>query len=151
DYWALSFLTSSGVGRNLLRYVLNHDDGSRQEGIFTSPDWYNDGDPAWAANGRVNAVTFTHADLNSYNPRLYSVDIRVSNAHSPIRNIELSYAGGRGHSAIFAMSGAAGETFTPIEIAGYNEDVVVEASAVKPGFIETNTTATMDSGVTNSR
>jgi hypothetical protein len=151
NYGALSFLTSSGVGRNLIQYEVNHSDGSVESGLFTSPNWYSDGDPAWSANGRVNVTSFIRADLNSYNPRLYSVDIRMSNPASPISTVELSLADGSGHTAVFAVSGAAlpGEPFVPIEITGYNEDLVVEASAVKPGFMETNTTATMEGGTAN--
>jgi hypothetical protein len=149
---ALSFLTSSGAGRNLIRYTIFYSDDSSETGAFISPNWYSDGDPAWAANGRVNVATFTHADLNSYNPRLYSADVVISNPVSPIKAIDLSIASGTGHTAIFAVSGApsAGSPFVPIEIKGYNEDLVVEASAVKPGFIETNSTATMDTGTANA-
>jgi hypothetical protein len=150
---ALSFLTSSGVGRNLIHYTLRHLDGASETGTFTSPNWYNDGDPAWAANGRVNVSSFSHADLNSYNPRLYSADIGVSNIVSPITSIEFSLASGKGHTAIFAVSGAVfgGGAFSPLEVTGYSEDLVVEASAGKPGVLETNTTATMDSGTDNVR
>jgi hypothetical protein len=101
----------------------------------------------------VNVSSFSHADLNSYNPRLYSADIGVSNTVSPITSIEFSLASGKGHTAIFAVSGAVlgGGAFSPLDVTGYNEDLVVEASAGKPGVLETNTTATMDSGTDNVR
>jgi hypothetical protein len=84
---------------------------------------------------------------------LYSVDIALADTASPINAVELFLTNGVGHTAVFAVSGASltGSAFAPIEIGCYNEDVVVEASALKPGFLETNTTATMDSGTANLR
>jgi hypothetical protein len=153
NYAQLSFLTSSGVARNQVAYIVHFEDGTSETGEFTSRNWYNDGEPAWAANGCVNVTSFVKANLNSYNPRLYSADISLLNSISPISSVELSLADGSGHAAVFAVSGAAlpGSAFVPIEITGYNEDLVVEATAVKPGFMETNTTATMETGATNSR
>jgi hypothetical protein len=150
---ALSFLTSSGGIRNLIQYTVHYADHSRERGNFVSPNWYNDGDPAWSANGCVNVATFVRADLNSYNPRLYSADVILSNAVGPITGIDLSLASGNGHTAIFSISGAPylGDAFVPIDISGYNEDLVVEASAIKPGFMDTNTTATMENGTANTR
>jgi hypothetical protein len=150
---ALSFLTSSGGTRNIIRYTVFYDDNSRETGTFISPNWYDDGNPAWAANGRVNVGTFVYADLNSYNPRLYSVDISLSNSISPIIRLDLSLASGSGHTALFAISGspALGEPFVPIAIQGFNEDMVVEADAVKPGFLDYNTTATMENGSANTK
>ena len=149
----LSFLTSSGVARNQIYCTVHYANHTSESATFISPNWYSDGDPAWAANGHVNVATFTHGDLNSYNPRLYSVDLGLTNATSPIVSIELSLASGSGHTAIFAASGAssAGGLFVPIEFTGFNEDLVVEASAIKPGSLDTNTTATMDNGTANSR
>jgi len=75
------------------------------------------------------------------------------NSLSPVAGVELSLASGSGHTAIFAVSGtaSAGGPFAPLIIHGYNEDMVVEAIAVQPGFLTTNTTATMDSGTVNAR
>jgi hypothetical protein len=152
NYAALSFLTSSGTARNLIKYTVRYQNGSSESGTFTSPNWYSDGDPAWAANGRINIASFAHADLNSYNPRLYSADVELLNTVSPVISVELSLTAGSGHTAVFAASGAfsLGDVFVPIDLSGYNEDLVVEASAIKPGFIETNTTATMENGTANA-
>jgi hypothetical protein len=153
NYAALSFLTSSGGARNLIQYFVHYEDKTSERGTFTSPNWYNDGDPAWAANGRVNVTTFENRDLNSYNPRLYSVDISLSNRVSPIVSLELSLAQGAGHTVIFAVSGANAlcAQFLPVGFDGYNEDIMVEAGAIKPGFLDYNTTATMDNGTANTR
>lgn len=150
---ALSFLTSSGGIRNVIQYKIHYEDRGSEQGSFVSPNWYNEGDPAWAANGCVNVTTFSHADLNSYNPRLYSADVILSNALSPVTSIDLSLESGDGHTAIFAVSGAPAreDAFVPLAITGYNEDLVVEANAIKPGFMDTNTTATMENGAANTR
>jgi hypothetical protein len=150
---ALSFLTSSGGIRDTIQYVAHYGDLGLETGQFVSPNWYSDGDPAWAAYGCVDVTTFVRADLNSYNPRLYSVDVILSNAVGPVTSIDFSLISGIGHTAIFAISGSSslGEVFDPIEIGGYNKDMVVEASAIKPGFMDSNTTATMDNGTANTR
>jgi len=152
NYAQLSFLTSSANARNQIGYVIHFQDGTSETGQFTSRNWYNDGEPAWAANGCVNVTSFVRSSLNSYNPRLYSADINLLNSISEVGSVELSLASGTGHTAVFAVSGAAipGGPFVPLKFTGYNEDLVVEATAVKPGFIETNTTATIEMGSANS-
>jgi hypothetical protein len=152
NYTALSFLTSSGVAQNVIGYFLRHRDGATQTGSFISPNWYSTMDPAWAANGRVNVASFALSDLNSYNPKLYPVDVLIANASSPIITAELYLTNGMGHTVIFAVSGstAGAGPFAPAEISGYTRDFVVEAVAIKPGFLA-NTTATMDGGTANVR
>jgi hypothetical protein len=150
----LSFLNGSGGGDNtLMRFVVHHLDGSAETGSFISPNCFGGVSPAWTANGRVNVRTFTYDSVNSDYPRLYSSDITVSNATSPVVSIDLQYVSGFGHSVTFAVSGAisAGGPFLPIPLEGYNEDMVVEASAVHPGWLDLYTTATMDNGTANSR
>ena len=152
NYTALSFLTSSGVSKNVLGYTLRHQDGSTQNGTFTSPNWYSAIAPAWAANGLVNVASFVLSDINSYNPRLYSVDVQVANTFSPITSVQLSLSNGIGHTVVFAISGApvGAGPFVPLDLCGYMQDLVVEAEALKPGFLQ-NTTATMDKGIANLR
>jgi hypothetical protein len=153
NYTALSFLTSSGLSKNVLGYVLRHQDGTTQSGTFTSPNWYSVADPAWAANGRVNVASFVLSDINSYNPKLYAVNIQVANTFKPITAVELYLTNGLGHTVVFAISGVplGAGPFVPVEISGYTEDLVVEAAAPKPGFLNSNTTATMDNGTANLR
>ena len=152
NYHALSFLTSSGGGRTVVRYTVRHGENGAESGTFMSPNWYNDGQPAIAANGSVNVVSFVHADLYSYNPRLYSIDVNLSNLGAPVTSVDLSLESGVGHAAVFAISGARNPGgFFPIELRGYTEDLVVEAGAIEPGFLTTNTTATVDNGTANTR
>lgn len=148
----LSFLTSSGIGRNRLRYTVHYQNGGNESGTFTSPNWYNDGNPACATSGKINVITFAHGDITSYNPRLYSVNVTLSETASPITAIDLSLENGIGHTAVFAVSGTRSllEPFRPLDMSGFTADLVVEAKAIKPGFMETNTTATMENGAANS-
>lgn len=150
---ALSVLTSSGAAPNVLQYTVHYASQGSESGVFTSPNWYSIYEPAWAASGRVDVNTFIHADLTAYNPRLYSVDLLLTNVLGPITQLDLSLLSGSGHTAIFAISGALkpGDPFQPLSISGFNADLVVEASALQPGFLATNTTATFENGAANTR
>jgi hypothetical protein len=151
NYATLSFLTSSGLAQDVIGFQIYHQDGTSQKGTFISPNWYSVLDPACTGYGCVNTTSFILSDVNSYNPKLYSVDVKLVNVFSPVTRVALSLSEGVGHTAVFAVSGApiGAGPFVPIDITGYNEDVVVENDAIKPGFIETNTTATMDNGLLN--
>ena len=153
NYAALSFLTSSGGAGNLIQYTVHYGERGSETGIFESPNWYGNNDPAWVASGRVEVTTFVRSDVTEYNPRLYSVDVRLSQVLGPITSLDFTLGSGSGHTAIFAVSGAfsTGGPFRPIEIGGYNEDLVVEAAAIHPGFLDAYTTATMDNGTANTR
>jgi predicted alpha-1,6-mannanase (GH76 family) len=151
-YSQLSFLESGGHNGVAFNYTVHHQDGSVEAGNGNIPDWFNGANPAWTANGRVDVGTFAFQAENSGNPRLYSLDITLTNVTSPVTSIDFTYSSGGGHGAIMAVSGASGTsgtTFVPIAVTGYNEDIVVEASAGKPGALNGVTTATMDSGTNN--
>jgi hypothetical protein len=151
NYATLSFLTSSGVEQNVVGFTLRHQNGTVEKGTFISPNWYSNLKPAWTGYGRVNTTSLTISDLNSYNPKLYSVDIRLVDPFSPVTQVDLFLSEGAGHTAVFAVSGApigAGPC-VPIEVEGYDYDLVVEASAIKPGFLNFITTATMENGAAN--
>jgi hypothetical protein len=149
-YGALSFLTSGGNGGCIFRYTVHHQDGTTETGTSPSADWFNGADPAYIANGRVNAQTFTLDNLNSNNPRLYSKDVTLTNVSSPITSIDLAYVSSASgaHTCIMAVSGAASSTgtYTPIQVTGYNADIVVEASATHQQPLTSYVTATMDTG-----
>jgi hypothetical protein len=120
-----------------------------------SPDWFSvPNNIVWIANGRVNAQSFALDNLNSNNPRLYAVDLPLSNTTSPITNLVIEWVSGNGsgHSAIMAISGQAsgGGNFTPIAGTGYNADIVVEASAPQSQPLTGTTTVTMDAGLGNA-
>jgi predicted alpha-1,6-mannanase (GH76 family) len=149
-YSQLSFLESGGNNGVAFSYTVHHEDGTFETGSGNIPDWYNGSNPAWTANGRVDVGTFAFESVNAGNPRLYSLDVALTNSASPVASIDFAYVSGSGHGAIMAVSGWNGSAFTPIAVTGYNEDIVVEAAAGKPGALTNATSATMDSGTNNT-
>jgi len=147
----LSFLESGGHGGVSFNYVVHHQNGATESGSGSSADWFNGASPAWTANGRLDVGTFAFDNVNNNNPRLYSLDVNLLNTSSPVTSIDFNYISGAGHGAIMAVSGATGANFSPIAVTGYNKDIVVEASAGKPGVLTGVTTATMDTGTNNSQ
>ncbi|MDB6064392.1 MAG: Immunoglobulin I-set domain protein [Pedosphaera sp.] len=147
-YSALSFLVTSGNGAATVNYTVTHQDASVDGGSFPVPDWFNNSPIALTCNGRVNPSGLTFDAVNSGNPRLYSTDIATGSG-SPIVSVAFSRNAG-GHAVILAVSGFNGGPYTPIVVSGFTQDVVVEAGAqhLPPG---TNyTTASMDTGTTNT-
>ncbi|HWD92089.1 MAG TPA: glycoside hydrolase family 76 protein [Verrucomicrobiae bacterium] len=149
-YSQLSFLESGGHSGVGFSYTVHHLDGSSETGSASIPDWFSGASPAWTANGRVNVGTFAFDSVNGGNPRLYSLDIVLTHTSTPVTSIDFSYTSGTGDGAIMAVSGLNGASFTPITVTGYNEDIVVEAAAGKPGALTGVTTATMDTGPANT-
>lgn len=148
-YSQLSLLESGGHNGVAFQYSVHHLDGTSETGSGNIPDWFGGLSPAWTANGRLDVGTFAFNSVNGNNPRLYSLDIVLTNLASPVTRVDFAYLSGTGHGAIMALSGFTGATFVPISITGYNEDIVVEAAAGKPGALTGVTTATMDSGTNN--
>jgi predicted alpha-1,6-mannanase (GH76 family) len=146
----LSFLESGGNNGVSFNYVVHHENGAADTGSVSIIDWFSAGAIAWTANGRVDVGTFAFNNVNNNYPRLFTLDITLGNAGSPVTTIDFAYASGGGHGAIMAVSGGSSGTFSPLTVAGYNEDIVVEASAGSPGALSGYTTATMDTGLANS-
>ena len=147
----LSLLESGGNQGVAFNYRVNYQDGTAQTGSGNIPDWFNGASPAWTANGRVDVGSFTFSSVNGNNPRLYSLDVTLSNSTSPVTSVSFTYASGTGHGAIMAISGSKGAGFTPIAVTGYNEDIIVEAGGPHPGALTGATSATMDSGTNNTQ
>jgi predicted alpha-1,6-mannanase (GH76 family) len=146
----LSFLESGGHNGVTFNYAVHHQNGTTESGSGSIPDWFNGTGQAWTANGRVDAGSFSFSNVGGNNPRLYSLDIILSNVTSPVASIDFAYASGTGHGAIMAVSGSTGANFNPIAVTGYNQDIVVEATAGKPGTLTGVTTATMDTATANT-
>ena len=146
----LSFLESGGNNGVTFAYTVHHQNGALDTGSAVIPDWFNGGNPAWTANGRVDVGSFALSSVNGNDPRLYSLDISLGNVSSPVTSIGFAYLSGGGHGAIMAVSGLNGSSCAPLTVTGYNEDMVVEAAAGKPGSLSGVTTATMDTGTANA-
>lgn len=149
---SLSFLAAAGNGSPTINYVVHHADGSSETGTMVVPDWFSTGDYVTIVNGRVNVVSGAFQSVDGGNPKIFSVDITLSNTTSPVTRIELDAStAGSGVVAVFAVSGAAtaGGEFTPLAVTGFNHDIVVEADAYHPPTNLEATTATMDNGVEN--
>jgi hypothetical protein len=151
----LSFLTSAaggGGGGGVIAYTVHHEDGSTDSGTFRSPDWLGAFGQAWTTHGRVEVTAFTFSNIGGDYPRIYSRDIALTHTLSPVTTIDLSYTAGSEHTIVFGVSGAPlpGDPFTPLRVTGFNQDMVVEAAAAKPGFLGTATTASLESGTDNT-
>lgn len=103
---ALSVLTSTGGGSNVLSAVVHFADLSTQTitGI-PSGDWFANTPIAVDANGRINSVGYDA--VNSGNPRLYQEDITGVNTTSAINSVDFVVTSGGGHTAIMGLSGTA--------------------------------------------
>jgi predicted alpha-1,6-mannanase (GH76 family) len=111
-YSALSFLTAAGHGPVTINYRANHEDGSFESGQFVSPDWFFNAPVAFNAQGRVDLVSGSYNNVNNGNPRLYGVDVGLTNIASAVTNIVLGWntnSSVNGVAAIFALSGVAVE------------------------------------------
>ena len=150
-YGKLSFLESGGNQGVAFTYTVHHQDGTAETGSGSIPDWFNGASPAWTANGRVDVGSFAFSSVNGNNPRLYSLDVTLSNSTSAVSSIGFTYSAGTGHGAIMAVSGSKGAGFTPITVTGYNEDIVVEAGGPHPGALIGVTSATMETGTNNTQ
>ncbi|MDQ6633098.1 MAG: immunoglobulin domain-containing protein, partial [Verrucomicrobiota bacterium] len=109
---ALSFLAASGNGPVAPIVIVNHQNGVSETNSLVIPDWFNVGTPfVIAANGRV-AVDTAEFNLQPLNrtPRIFSIDLTLTEAVSPVTTIDLVYTNTDGRAAIFALSGASGPT-----------------------------------------
>jgi hypothetical protein len=89
----LSFLESGGHNGVAFTYWVHHQDGSSETGSGSIPDWFNGASPAWTANGRVDVGSFAFSNVNGNNPRLYSLDVTLTNGTSPVTSVSFAYAG----------------------------------------------------------
>ncbi len=106
-YSALSFLGSSGGGACQAQLVVNFDDSTTETHGITIPDWFGGSPTAWVANGRIDCNWGTLDNIDSGDPRLYSVDVVLVNTAKLISSLGLTYTSG-GRGAIFALSATAG-------------------------------------------
>jgi len=126
----LSFLGASAFGQASVSYKIYYEDQTSQTGTLLLPDWFNGAAPAFVANGRFNMATRDFDSAAGQNPRLYARDVSLTNTTSPVTRIELQNTEmAFRNTAILAVSGGStGESmFTPVDINGFNHDIVIEA------------------------
>jgi hypothetical protein len=115
SFSALSFLTAAGNGPATLRCIVNHTDGTSETNSFIAPDWFDSSPPAFTANGRVSISTKLVDAVNAGNPRLFAMDVPLTNTASPVTNLVLTFLGnGNAHAVVLAVSGAVGASPRPI-------------------------------------
>jgi hypothetical protein len=150
-YTGISLLASAANGAVVLDYTLHFSDGTTETGTVTAPDWFGGTAVAITANGRVVALSGAFQNVASGNPRLYSVDIPVTNTSKVLNSIELGFnsGGANGRVGVIAVSAASGGEFTPIAVTGFTQDMVVESTASHAAPLEV-TTASLDAGTLNT-
>lgn len=148
----LCFLCAAGEANGTVAFTVRHQDGTSEPGTLLCPDWFHGMNPAVTAWGRVDVNLFVFNNIAYPQPGLFSKDVVLTNTTSPVTRIEFEYLSGPSHDALFAVSGAPsdGDPVGPIEVTGYNQDLVVEATATHKGPLEGASTATMDNGSANS-
>lgn len=138
-YTGLSFLTAAGGGAVTINYTISHAGGATETGSLISPDWFNNTPVAFTNQGRVNVENAAFDSVNSSNPRLYGVDISVTNS-TPVNTVTLEYNTGNGHAVILAVSGSTGSIAPIIDVqpagvsvfAGGTANIGVSASGAGP-------------------
>ena len=145
---AISFLAGAGNGAATNTVVIHHADNSSETAQIVIPDWFAGENIAFTANGRTDAIVRFFDNVNNNFPRLFSVDGPVANS-SPVTRIEIQRVGG-GHGAIFAVSGSTGAEFSALAGTGFNQDMIVEATAGQQPTTLNATTATVDAGPANT-
>jgi hypothetical protein len=152
SYSRLSFLTSAGNGPGNVQFTVHHQNGTTETATFTSPNWLSTVGVAYTAAGRVDVNAFTFDGVSQNYPTLFSRDVPLSNTNNPVTQIDFSYVSGAAHNAIFAVSGSTNQVdpFTPINVTGFNVDLVVESTAARRESLLSATTASMEGGVLES-
>lgn len=148
---SLSFLASSGNGGMTVAYTVHHANNTTDTGSLSIPDWFSGGTIAWGAGARLDSGSrgLENVGPSGGVPYVYSLDISLANTSSAVTSIDFNWSSGGGHACIFGVSGSTGSGFNPINVTGFNEDMIVAAGAQvfqSGGY----TTASVDNGLQNT-
>ncbi|HZZ70975.1 MAG TPA: PEP-CTERM sorting domain-containing protein [Pirellulales bacterium] len=106
-YSNLSLLVSTGGGTNMFSAVVHYANNTTETfSSLTSPDWFNPGPVAYVTEGRVNGTGGFDA-VNSGNPRLFQVDLALSDSLDNVTSIDFFNTSGNGHAVVLGVSGVA--------------------------------------------
>ena len=138
-YARLAILAHSGNGTNGTgTLTLNFADGSSFVTTYFAPDWFNGTtNVAWFGTGRI-MLTNGADDGGPENPRWYQTTVNVAallgTTNKPLASLTFGKPLARS-TAIYAVSGQlAASSASPLELTGWNRDVVVENTAAGPPY-----------------
>lgn len=149
----LSLLGSAagpGAPGTTLNYTVHFQGGGTESGTVVIFDWFNQGQNiAWIANGRVSVGSGQTSDQYGNNPRLHYSEIYLSNTTTPVTRVDLSTATDH-RVALFGVSKSTDYTvFTPVDVTGFNRDMVVENTAPLTGSLYGKANVIMNDAATN--
>ncbi len=151
SFSGLSFLNSSGNGGETINVTVHHQDGSSETNFFVSADWFHGNGsapyPAWITHCLISADGGNLQQVNGANGDVYHAEIPVNPA-SPVTSIDFTLVGTGGRMNLFAISGSTDNVSytTSLSLAGFNADMVVEASATNYSANLAYCNATMERG-----
>jgi hypothetical protein len=143
----LSFLTAAGNGPTAISVTVTHAGGGAETFTISSLDWGNNSSVAFTAGGRA-APNGLGRGTTFY---LHPADIVLADTVDPVTSIAFTWVS-TGRAAIYAIAGqsTAGGNYSPVAVAGWNGDSIIEKAATPTAPLYTATTVSMDGGTNNS-
>jgi hypothetical protein len=145
----LSILGAAAGGPTYVQYTVNYSDGNVEQQTIVMTDWTttnnaSTANTAWTANGWLQGSdgSYQKVATTPQTGRLFYFDVPLNFTSSLITNVVFTFESG-GRAVIFGLSGSTdgGTTFRPINVTGFNYDMVIEAPLAK------TVTATIDAGL----
>ncbi|SPE59770.1 exported hypothetical protein [Verrucomicrobia bacterium] len=174
-YNVISLVGGATWGPKYVDITVHHGASSETISAVSIPDWFNSSGTLTPAQNNGFAATLGLAtgagfqtDNSSFHVgnvsqyRLFAVDVPLGDTTDPVTSVDLVYnqtvnVGNSPSGVIFIASlcgsnnAAATPGFQPVPVTGYNEDMVIEKSAVlHPLGLYNATTASMDGGTNNT-
>ena len=128
---ALSFLTAAGNGPATVSCLIHHSDGVTESNSFIAPDWFFNSPVTWVANGRVYINSDSVSGLNIGSPRLYSEDITLTHASSPVTSIQLGFYSGSATANAVVMAVSGGSASLPLAQDDFNANTAATAQILQ--------------------